>query len=423
MLKKYFEPGSLFANRSYRNLWLSTVLTIVAMTAFPIALAISILDAGGSATVLGLILGVRIVAGVLLAPVGGVWADRLPRKTVLIVADGFRAIIGSIVIFAEPESISFWVLGGIIFLMGVSDAFGGPAVGAIMPSILPDHQLPAGNVLRGIATKGGTIAGPGIAGVLIVSFGTHVTYIATSCFFLLGAAMLFRVTENREQITEREPEKFMHEVKEGLRVVWYYKWIAAMIIMATFQLMMVVGVENVLLPVITKRDFGTAAVYATAAALFSAGGLISAIISIKLKIKNPGTVAVVVWGLFILAPLVLAFPTSREVIFLAYFIAGFSVGPWEAFWFTTVQREVPAEYQARVFSIDYMGTVGLLPLGMALAGPLSDWLGERPLLIGISVFHLAICAAVLFVPGVRQMKSGLPPYTPKVRNSSMGEQK
>ena len=418
MLKKYFEPGALFSYRSYRNLWISTVLTIVAMTAFPIALAISVLDAGGSATILGLILGVRIVAGVIFAPIGGVWADRLPRRTVLIAADGFRAVIGSIVVFVEPESISFWALGAIIFFMGVSDAFGGPAVGAIMPSILPDHLLPVGNVVRGIATKGGTIAGPGIAGVLIVSFGTHATYIATSCFFLLGAAMLFRVTEKPNAQGQREPEKFLHEVKEGLRVVWYYKWIAAMIVMATFQLMMVVGVENVLLPVITKRDFGTAAVYATAAALFSAGGLISAIISIKIKIKNPGTVAVVVWGLFIFAPLVLAFPSSRELIYLAYFLAGFSVGPWEAFWFTTVQREVPAEYQARVFSIDYMGTVGLLPLGMAIAGPLADWLGERPLLIGISILHIAICAAVLFVPGVKQMKSGLPPYTPKSAISS-----
>lgn len=418
MLKKYFEPGALFSYRSYRNLWISTVLTIVAMTAFPIALAISVLDAGGSATILGLILGVRIVAGVIFAPIGGVWADRLPRRTVLIAADGFRAVIGSIVVFVEPESISFWALGAIIFFMGVSDAFGGPAVGAIIPSILPDHLLPVGNVVRGIATKGGTIAGPGIAGVLIVSFGTHATYIATSCFFLLGAAMLFRVTEKTNVKGQREPEKFLHEVKEGLRVVWYYKWIAAMIVMATFQLMMVVGVENVLLPVITKRDFGTAAVYATAAALFSAGGLISAIISIKMKIKNPGTVAVVVWGLFIFAPLVLAFPSSRELIYLAYFLAGFSVGPWEAFWFTTVQREVPAEYQARVFSIDYMGTVGLLPLGMAIAGPLADWLGERPLLIGISILHIAICAAVLFVPGVKQMKSGLPPYAPKSAISS-----
>lgn len=423
MLKKYFEPGSLFANKSYRYLWISTVLTIVAMTAFPIALAISVLDAGGSATVLGLILGVRIVAGVLFAPIGGVWADRLPRRTVLIAADGFRAVIGSIVVFVQPESISFWILGAIIFLMGVSDAFGGPAVGAIMPSILPDHLLPAGNVLRGIATKGATIAGPGIAGVLIVSFGTHATYIATSCFFLLGAAMLFKVSEKRDESEMREPEKFLHEVKEGLRVVWYYKWIAAMIVMATFQLLTVVAVENVLLPVITKRDFGTAAVYATAAALFSAGGMISAIISIKLKTKKPGTVAVVAWGLFILAPLALAFPISREVIYLAYFLAGFSVGPWEAFWFTTVQREVPADYQARVFSIDYMGTVGLLPLGMALAGPMSDLLGEQPLLIGISIFHLVVCAAVLFVPGVKEMKSGLPPYTPKVSDSSLGEQK
>ena len=422
MLKKYFEPGSLFANKSYRYLWISTVLTIVAMTAFPIALAISVLDAGGSATVLGLILGVRIVAGVLFAPIGGVWADRLPRRTVLIAADGFRAVIGSVVIFLQPESISFWILGAIIFLMGVSDAFGGPAVGAIMPSILPDHLLPAGNVLRGIATKGATIAGPGIAGVLIVSFGTHATYIATSCFFLLGAAMLFLVSEKRDKSDLREAEKFLHEVKEGLRVVWYYKWIAAMIVMATFQLLTVVAVENVLLPVITKRDFGTAAVYATAAALFSAGGMISAIISIKLKTKKPGTVAVVAWGLFILAPLALAFPNSRELIYLAYFLAGFSVGPWEAFWFTTVQREVPAEYQARVFSIDYMGTVGLLPLGMALAGPMSAWLGEQPLLIGISIFHLAVCAAVLFVPGVKEMKSGLPPYTPKLNNSSLGEQ-
>ena len=303
--------------------------------------------------------------------------------------------------------------------MGACDAFGGPAVGAIMPSILPDHLLPAGNVIRGIAMKGGTIAGPGVAGVIVVSLGTHATYVTTCIFFLIGALLLLRVTENPRAESSQVKTTFISEVREGLRVVWYYKWIAAMIIMASLQLMMVVGVEMVLLPVITKRDFGTSAIYATAAALFSLGGVISAILSIKSKTKRPGTVSVVVWGLFIFAPLVLAFPSSREVIFVAYFIAGFSVGPWEAFWNTQVQREVPAEYQARVFSIDYMGSVGLMPLGMAIAGPLSDLLGERPLLIGVTVFHLLICAVVLFVPGVREMKTSKPPY--RSPNSSMGE--
>jgi MFS family permease len=413
MLKKYFEPGALFSFPAYRALLLSGILTVIAMSAFPIALAVTVLDAGGSATTLGLILAVRVLSGVLLAPVGGVWADRLPRKTILIAADGFRAIMGSVVVFINPKSISMWILGGIVVMMGVSDAFGGPAAGAIIPSILPDHLLPAGNVVRGIALKGSTIAGPGIAGIIVVSLGTHATYVATSIFFLVGAVLLVRINEGPKVASENPQTTFVEEMREGLQVVWYYKWIAAMILMASVQLMMVVGVENVLLPVITKRDFGTASVFATSAALFSAGGAISAVICIKSKVKNPGLVSVVVWGLFVLAPLVLAFPSSKSVIFIAYFIAGFSVGPWEAFWATQVQREVPAAYQGRVFAIDYMGSLGLMPLGMALAGPLVNVFGEGELLIGVAAFHLFICAVVLLVPGVKQMKSSRPAYTPK----------
>ena len=418
MLKKYFEPGALFSFPAYRALLLSGILTVIAMSAFPIALAVTVLDAGGSATTLGLILAVRVLSGVVLAPVGGVWVDRLPRKTILIVADGFRAIMGSVVVFIDPKSISMWILGAIVVLMGISDAFGGPAQGAIMPSILPDHLLPAGNVVKGIAFKGSTIAGPGVAGIIVVSLGTHATYVATSIFFLLGAVLLLRINEGPKVASDTHRTTFSEEMREGLQVVWYYKWIAAMILMASVQLMIVIGVENVLLPVITKRDFGTASVFATSAALFSAGGAISAVICIKSKVKNPGLVSVVVWGLFILAPLVLAFPNSKNLIFIAYFIAGFSVGPWEAFWATQVQREVPAEYQGRVFAIDYMGSVGLMPLGMALAGPLVNVFGERELLIGVAAFHLFICAVVLLVPGVKQMKSSRPPYTPKSAISS-----
>jgi MFS family permease len=410
MFKKYFEPGALFSFPAYRNMVISSTLTSIAMSAFPIALAVTVLDAGGSASTLGLILAARVLSGVLLAPVGGVWVDRLPRKTILILSDGFRAVMASVVIFINPENIAMWILGTIVILMGVSDAFGGPASGAIIPSILPDSLLPSGNVIHGIAKKTSTIIGPGVAGIIVVSLGTHATYIATSVLFLIGAALLLRIDEGSRISPEGGKTKFLYEVKEGLRVVWYYKWIAAMIVMASVQLMMVIGVENVLLPVITKRDFGTASVFATSAALFSLGGAISAVICIKAKVKNPGLVSVIVWGLFILAPLVLAFPSSRELIFIAYFLAGFSVGPWEAFWSTQVQREVPAEYQGRVFSIDYMGSLGLMPLGMALAGPLVNIFGERELLIGVAVFHLLVCAIVLLVPGVKEMKSTKPPY-------------
>ncbi|CAB4366989.1 unannotated protein [freshwater metagenome] len=83
-----------------------------------------------------------------------------------------------------------------------------------------------------------------------------------------------------------------------------------------------------------------------------------------------------------------------------------------------MQREVPAEYQGRVFAIDLMGSLGLMPLGMALAGPMVDIFGERQLLIGVAIFHIAICAIVLLVPGVKEMKTSRPPYSPGAAISS-----
>lgn len=405
MLKKYFEPGALFSYHAFRNLWISTIFTVIAISAFPIALAIEILDSGGSATTLGLILGIRVLTGVVFSPVGGVWADRLPRKTILIVSDGFRGVLGTTVIFFNPDSMSIWILAIIVGFMGISDGFGAPASQAIIPSILPEHLWPSGNVVRNLAIKGSTVAGPGIAGVIVGTVGTHATFIACSIFFLLGAALLFRIDEGKKLDDAPAGNKFFYDLKEGFKVVWEVKWIAAMIIMASIQLLLVVATETVMLPVITRREFDTSSVFAVSAALFSLGGAISAIICLKLKIKNRGTVAVVMWGLFIFAPLVLAFPSSKEIVFIAYFIAGLSIGPWEAFWSLAVQQEVEPEMQARVFSIDYMGTVGLLPLGLALAGPAAEFFGEKDFLIGVSVFHLLICAVTLLVPGVREMRS------------------
>jgi len=196
----------------------------------------------------------------------------------------------------------------------------------------------------------------------------------------------------------------MVELREGLRTVRDIPWIGAVIAMASIQLMIVLAAENVLLPVITRREFGTNTAFALSAAAFSIGGIISAIISIKLKVKHEGRFSMLVWILLVIAPLSLAFPISETFVVVSYLLAGFSVGPWEAFWSSAIQREVPRELQGRVFSIDHMGSVGLMPLGMALVGPAVTLFGEKELLIGASIFHVVVCALVLFVPGVKDFK-------------------
>lgn len=419
MLKKYFAPGSLFSYKDYRNVFFSAAIFVVGSSAFPIALAVSVLDNGGDATDLGLILAARVLSGTFLMLAGGVWADRLPRKWVMIGADTFRGLLALVLVFVSASGMPLWAVGLLVFLMGAGDAFGAPAGSAIMPSLLPDELLPAGNVARGIVAKIGSIVGPGIGGLAVAIVGPDLTFGVTAFAFIFGTSLLLGIKEPaRTQETEKRPT-FLTELREGFAIVWEMKWIAASIAMASFQLMVIVAAETVLLPVITRREFGTNSVFAISAAMFSLGGVISAIVAIKLKTKKPGLVAISLWSLFAIAPLVLAFPINEPVVIIGYFIAGLSIGGWEAYWVTAVQREVPAELQGRVFSIDFVGSGGLMPIGMALVGPAVAMLGEQTFLMGAIVFHILVCYLVLLVPGVAELRD---PRKLERESSPIGEQ-
>jgi len=397
---KLFEAGSLWSYKGYRLFWFSTTIFVLGASAFPIALAVTVLDAGGTATSLGLILGARVLSGVLFAPFAGVWSDRLPRKQVMIVADLSRAAIVFAMVFVSAPQLPHFLLATAVFLMGVGDAFGAASAGAIMPSLLPDEKLPAGNVARGIVVKTATIIGPGIGGVSVFLVGGRLTFLFTAIAFAIGTIFLNQIKEDMN--TDRKPqEPFMVEMREGLRTVRDIPWIGAMIAMVSVQLMVILAAETVLLPVITRREFGNNTTFALSAAAFSIGGIISAIACVKLKIKHQGQFSVLVWMLLVITTLSLAFPISQTFVVVAYLFAGFSVGPWEAFWASAIQREVPRELQGRVFSIDHMGSAGLMPLGMALVGPAVSFFGEKQLLIGASIFHVIICLAVLRIPGVK----------------------
>ena len=410
---KLFEAGSLWSYKGYRLFWFSTTIFVLGATAFPIALAVTILDAGGSATTLGLILGARILSGVVFAPFAGVWVDRLPRKQVMITADLFRAAIVLSMVFISAPTMPHYLLGLGVFVMGIGDAFGAASAGAFLPSLLPEEMLPAGNVARGVVVRMASIIGPGIGGLSVFLIGGRMTFLFTAIAFSFGTYFLAQIKEDVNS-NKKPQEPFLTELREGLRTVWEIKWVGAMIAMASVQLMVVLAAENVLLPVITRREFHTNTVFALSAAAFSVGGIISAVAGVKLKIKHEGRFSVLVWALLIIAPLSLAFPVNEYVVVVAYLLAGFSVGPWEAFWNSAIQREIPQELQGRVFSIDHMGTSGLMPLGMALVGPAVILFGEKNLLIGASIFHVIICLLVLMVPGVKDMKAPT--------NYSQGEQ-
>ncbi len=377
------------------------------------AIAIVIIDSGGDATTLGLVLAARMLSGTLLTLVGGVWADRMKRKHVMMAADISRALLLMILVLVSAPDLPRYWMALIVFLIGVGDAFGAPAAAAIMNVIVPDHVLQQANVFRGVTTRLGQIIGPALGGIVVALVGARFAFLLTALSFLLGAVLLKGIKE--EAVSQAEDrETFIFEFKEGIKTVREMPWVAAMILMATFQLMVVVAAETVLLPIITKREFNSNSTMAASLATFAIGATISALWSLRAKPKYPGKVSLIIWSIFAIIPIALAFPINPTIIIVAYLIAGTSVGPWDAFWPIALQREIPKEKLGRVFALDHAGSAGLMPLGMARVGPLTELFGERNFLIFAAVFHLLINYLAYKVPGVKELA------TP--RNSSNSEQ-
>lgn len=407
----------LLEHRDFVLLWLSGLLVVIGSSAFPIALAVTILDAGGTATTLGLILASRVLSSVILALAGGVWADRYKRKYIMISADLLRAILTVVLVFVTVTDLPTWMIALVVFMMGAGEALGFPASGAILPSILPDRLLPEGNAWRAVTARVGAILGPALGGAMVALIGSEWTFLVTAAFFVVGTILLFPIQETDFERTLTE-NTFVRELREGLSAVRRMPWVMWLIIMASLQLMVVVGAEIVLLPVVTREEFGGNFVYAAASVAAGLGGGISALVWAKIKVPRPGLWSVLSWMLFSLSLLVLVFPVHPWLVIGVYFIVGLSTEPFGVYWPTAIQREVPRELQARVFSVDHMGSLALMPLGMALVGPITEWVGMTEFLIFAVLFHVVTCIIVLFVPGVIDLKS--PIKDPE--NSSQGEQ-
>lgn len=407
----------LLEHRDFVLLWLSGLLVVIGSSAFPIALAVTILDAGGTATTLGLILASRVLSSVILALAGGVWADRYKRKYIMISADLLRAILTVVLVFVTVTDLPTWMIALVVFMMGAGEALGFPASGAILPSILPDRLLPEGNAWRAVTARVGAILGPALGGAMVALIGSEWTFLVTAAFFVVGTILLFPIQETDFERTLTE-NTFVRELREGLSAVRRMPWVMWLIIMASLQLMVVVGAEVVLLPVVTREEFGGNFVYAAASVAAGLGGGISALVWAKIKVPRPGLWSVLSWMLFSLSLLVLVFPVHPWLVIGVYFIVGLSTEPFGVYWPTAIQREVPRELQARVFSVDHMGSLALMPLGMALVGPITEWVGMTEFLIFAVLFHVVTCIIVLFVPGVIDLKS--PIKDPE--DSSQGEQ-
>jgi predicted MFS family arabinose efflux permease len=398
------DSVAVLRQRDFRLVFGAFAASVLGDRMVNIALAFAVLELGGSATDVGIVLACRNLPLVSSLLIGGVVADRMSRQTVMVAADLSRVVtqgvLAALVITGEP---ALWIVAALSGLSGLATGFFSPASTGLLPLVVAPEYLQQANGLRATAASAGEIAGPAIGGVLVAAagpgwaLGIDAATFAVSAAFLAGLRLPARM--------ERESSSFFDDLREGWGAFSSRKWVWSIVLTAGLATLMY-GAFSVLGPVVAERDLGGAAVWGTIMAAFGLGALVGGVIAIRIRPRRPLVVHIAALAMFAAPPALLASEAPPAVIAAGTFLAGIGLMLGDVVWDTTLQRNVPAETLSRVSSYDWFGSLAFYPLGLVIWGPISEALGVDPALWLAAGGLLAVVLAPLAIREVRTMPGG-----------------
>jgi MFS family permease len=252
------------------------------------------------------------------------------------------------------------------------------------------------------------VVGPLLAGVLVATAGAGWAIAVDSCSFLAAALILSRI--RLAPVVRAVGEvSFLGELGEGWRAVRSHGWLLAMMLDTALWCLVILGPYMVLGPVVSKRELGGAGAWALISAAYGVGSVAGGVLGLRLHPRRPLLVAVVINAAFVPLLGLLAIAAPTWLIAISGVPAGASIALYMVLWDTTIQERVPADLLARVSSFERMATFALMPLGMALAGPVAGVLGVGATLWASAAWLGVSTVFLLAIPSVRGLERASAP--------------
>jgi len=398
------QTKEVLAHKYVKRLFLARFISNYGNGMGPIALAFGILGLpNGSANLLGLVLGTTTVLFLIMAPFGGVIADKYGRARMV----GLTDMVGGLILFVQ---VAYFATGNvpIAVLLIVNGCFGilwgifWPAFSGVMPAVLPEAGLQKGNALNQLLTNSGMIFGAASAGILIDIFGVATTLAIDAASFFISGLLIYTFRHLTPRVTGTE-NSMLTDLRYGWKVFLSFKWIVNLVFAWSFIVMCWAAAENILGPLIALEHFNGAKSWSFVITAESIGLIIGSFIAIRIKVKYPLrflqlTSFSVTFYIFALAK-----PQSLSVIAFGAFLFGITLDLWGTLWNTALQRRVPRDVLSRVSSFDAMGSMMFRPIGLAIAGPLASLFGITNFIYILAVLSVVAVAAPLFSAEVRNM--------------------
>lgn len=395
-------PLGALQEREFRQFFTGQLISLLGDAVTPFALAWAVLDLTGSARDLGLVLAAKTAPLVIFLLVGGVFADRLPRRTVMLTADvvrmGIQAATAALLL---SHTARIWELIALQALAGSATAFFNPASTGLTPMTVSAARLQEANALRGMSMASTQFLGPALAGILIVTVGPGYGLAIDAASFGVSAFFLARL--HLPLHVKLPPQRFARDLLDGWREFVSRRWVWLIVASASLGNMMG-AVWLVLAAAWIKDGHGGAGAWTAMLVVSAIGALLAGTAVLRIKPRRPLLLASIVIVPNAVPIILLALRLPWESLAVAELITGFGNMLFNTLWETTLQQHIPPASLSRVSAYDWFGSLLCQPLGLALAGVAAAAIGmSSTLWIAAAVDFVAV-AVILATPSVWNLR-------------------
>ena len=386
--------------REFRLLFVARTVSSLGGAVAPVGLAFAVLDLTGSEADLGYVLAARSVPTVLFILFGGVWADRLPRHMVMVASNVVSGISQAMVAFLLlAGSAQIWELVALSAVNGGSSAFFFPASQGLVPQTLPGRLLQQGNALLRMGQNTSLIFGAALGGALVAATSPGVTIAIDAGSFLVAAVVTAMMVPH--SIARSPRSSMLADLRVGWGEFWSRTWLWAIVLQFGVTNAAESGAINVLGPTVAKEHYGGAAAWGAILACQAVGLIIGGVFVLRVKPKRLLLFATLSYLINVVFLFALAVPAALVLVAVAALISGAGREGFGINWDTAMQQQIPQDRLSRVSSYDALGSLVLIPIGLAVIGPISVAVGTQTALYAVSVIIVLATLAVLLSRGVR----------------------
>jgi hypothetical protein len=373
--------------RSFRLLAGGQFTSTIGDYCYAVALPWLVLSSHGGVILLGTVLACYGVSRMVLIPVGGVLADKVRPRTVMLAADTARCVLVAVLaVLAARHMASLAVLGPIAACVGAGEGLFIPASYAIMPSLLDGDQLAAGNAISTAAVQAGSLLGPALGGALVAA--THASTWAfgiDAASFAVSALTLALIPRKAAAGTVSAVAAEAAEAGAGdggdqgvLALLKRSRVLQVLLVVVIAANLAGGGEAEVALPSLAHARFGAAG-YGALLACFAVGGVIGTLSAARTGgLRRPAVFASMVFLVSSVAIALTPYLGGEAGAAAMLFVTGATSGLGNVTILTVMQKWAPPALLGRVMSALMLCAFGSFPLSVAISGVLVRHIGPTP---------------------------------------------